>query len=206
MLIGCTREKLENREFKEKELGENWEVFFICSKFHPNPMFNMLFMAHEEAVAYKKKHITISLNSSGHEPYIERRKLTPRLILQLLGTECGREIIHPNLWVNSLFADYVGIPQVGVGITENNDYKYPNWIITDMRFPNELQAVKDRGGITIRVNRPGVIMNGIGYNANEHPSETALDYAEFDYIIDNNGTIEELIEKVKKVLIKENIL
>lgn len=169
-------------------------------------MFNMLFMAHEEAVAYKKKHITISLNSSGHEPYIERRKLTPRLILQLLGTECGREIIHPNLWVNSLFADYVGIPQVGVGITENNDYKYPNWIITDMRFPNELQAVKDRGGITIRVNRPGVIMNGIGYNANEHPSETALDYAEFDYIIDNNGTIEELIEKVKKVLIKENIL
>jgi len=40
----------------------------------------------------------------------------------------------------------------------------------------------------------------------KHPSETALDTATFDYIIDNNGTIEELIIKVKKILIKERII
>lgn len=40
----------------------------------------------------------------------------------------------------------------------------------------------------------------------EHPSETALDDYQFDYVIDNNGTIEELVEKVKEILIKEEIL
>ena len=36
-------------------------------------------------------------------------KLTPRKLLQLLGTDCGRDIIHPNIWVNALFADYVSV-------------------------------------------------------------------------------------------------
>ena len=40
----------------------------------------------------------------------------------------------------------------------------------------------------------------------EHISETALDDAKFDYVIENNGTIEELIEQVKKILIKEKII
>ena len=40
----------------------------------------------------------------------------------------------------------------------------------------------------------------------EHISETALDNAKFDYVIENDGTIEELIEQVKKILIKEEII
>jgi hypothetical protein len=40
----------------------------------------------------------------------------------------------------------------------------------------------------------------------EHESETALDNAKFDYEIINDGTIEELIEKVKEILIKEKII
>ena len=98
--------------------------------------------------------------------------------------------------------------------------KYPNWIITDVRFPNELQAIKDRDGIIIRVNRSIKIPNEITetafgkntsskivtINFNEHSSETALDNTEFDYVIDNNSTIEELIKKVKEILIKEKII
>jgi len=78
------------------------------------------------------------------------------------------------------------------------DKEYPNWIITDTRFPNELKAVKDRDGITIRINRP---QKGID-NQNTvmlHPSETSLDNAEFDYLINNNGTIKDLVEEIKKV-------
>ena len=78
---------------------------------------------------------------------------------------------------------------------------YPMWIITDCRFKNELQAIKDRDGIVIRVNRNNSLFKSV-----IHESETALDNAKFDYIIDNNGTIEELIEKVKEILIKEKIL
>ena len=46
----------------------------------------------------------------------------------------------------------------------------------------------------------------LGQLLNLHPSETALDDAEFDYEIINDGTIEDLIEKVKEILIKENII
>lgn len=86
----------------------------------------------------------------------------------------------------------------------------PNWIITDVRFPNEAQAIKDRGGILIRVNRP---VSAIGANKlkhksiTQHPSETALDdYQDWNYIIDNNGTIEDLIEKVEVILKNTKVL
>ena len=91
--------------------------------------------------------------------------------------------------------------------------KYPNWIITDVRFPNELQAIKDRDGIIIRVNRPckecGLLhahKMSCSKNVIEHESETSLDSAIFDYVIDNNSDIQSLIEKVKIILEKENIL
>jgi hypothetical protein len=92
-----------------------------------------------------------------------------------------------------------------------NDKLYPNWIVTDMRFPNELEAIKNREGITIRVNRDIRCKDGLAdivgrMKEEQHPSETALDDATFDYTIDNNGTIEELIEKVKEILIKKKII
>jgi hypothetical protein len=142
-LIGCNRIDLEDREFKEKELGEEWDG------------------------------------------------LTPRKILQLLGTEAGREIIHPNIWVNSLFADY---PKI-VDIDDKGLDVYESWIITDVRFPNEAQAIKDRGGIVIRIERPG----GESHCGGAHASETALDDYDFDIVINNDGTIEELIDKVKQL-------
>ena len=67
---------------------------------------------------------------------------------------------------------------------------------------NELQAVKERGGITIRVNRlNSTNQNGHTYinkKDRTHPSEISLDDATFNYIVDNNGTIEELVIKLKK--------
>lgn len=86
-----------------------------------------------------------------------------------------------------------------------------NWVITDLRFPNELKAVEDRDGITIRV-ECSYIRQGdakatrVPSEHGEHPSETALDNATFKYIIDNSGTIEELVEKVKEILILEKII
>jgi hypothetical protein len=196
ILLGCTRTELEDREFKEKELGEEWWFNHII----PERGFG------SNLINWNKD--------------LKPQKMTPRLLLQLLGTECGREIIHPNIWVNALFVDY---KVIGDNLLEgeirkvrDEDLIYPNWIITDMRFPNELEAVKDRGGITIRVNRFMKTQKGMPKNrrgnymvsqpTDNHPSETALDNAEFDYMIDNNGTIEELIEQVRQILIKESLL
>ena len=86
-----------------------------------------------------------------------------------------------------------------------------------MRFPNELKAVKDRQGITIRVNRPCIICNILqGHHQGcqkikdplykEHPSEIALDNHELQYKINNDGTLQELVEKVRQILITEKII
>lgn len=125
--------------------------------------------------------------------------MTYREFLQKLGTEAMRDGLHTNVWVNALFADYKcpecnSIPsQVCFG------HRNPNWIITDMRFPNEMEAVVEKGGITIRVVRPGTVTG-------EHLSEIALDGHTMHYEIINDGTLEELVEKVKEILIKENII
>lgn len=122
--------------------------------------------------------------------------MTVRDFLQKLGTDALREGLHSNTWVNALMADYVALPQVGLNITEDNDYAHPNWIITDCRFPNEAYAIKNAGGVIVRVNRDG-------YRAiNAHPSEVALDKWSYDYVVDNDGSIEDLKKNVKELLKK----
>ena len=124
---------------------------------------------------------------------------TLREVLQIVGTELLREGFNKNVHVASTMANI-----------KDKD----NVIITDMRFPNELEAVKKRGGITIRVNRPCDICGGSGYHkmscpvskSGEHYSEIALDSAAFDFVINNNKDIEHLVKEVKKILKKLNII
>lgn len=156
-------------------------------------------------IAILHDHNGVSLNKE------VTKHLSVRELLQKLGTNVCREI-HPNFWVNALFNDYVKptwdtIYDGKVIISKD---ELPKWIITDLRFPNEYISVKERGGITIRIERLNTTsQNRHTYVNNQqrtHPSETALDNTKFDYTIDNNGTIEELVEKVKEILIKEKIL
>ncbi len=145
---------------------------------------------------------------------LELIKPTIRFLLQFIGTNLFRNQLHPEIWVNALFVNYPSdelIKQLNSKTDGSYGVRQPNWIITDMRFPNEAQVIKDRGGITIRVNRPCSVCGGVGYHKldcrpSEHQSETALDDYEFNYVIKNSGTIEELIKPVKEILIKEGIL
>lgn len=111
--------------------------------------------------------------------------MTVRDFLQKLGTDGLREGLHPNTWVNALMSDYTA---------------YPNWIVTDCRFPNEAYAIKKAGGIIVRIDRPGITA------INDHPSEIALDKWEFDYRISNDGTIDKLKDEVEKILVNEKII
>jgi hypothetical protein len=105
--------------------------------------------------------------------------MTVRDFLQKLGTDAMRNGLHTNVWVNALMADYD---------------KDSNWIITDTRFPNEAMAIKEKGGIIIRVDRPGV------KPINNHPSETGLDHWNFDYKIQNIDDIFSLKQTVEEIL------
>lgn len=132
--------------------------------------------------------------------------LTPRKLMQLIGTDMGR-VIHPNIWINATMREYKctrldthSIPGSCI---------FPNWIITDVRFENEIKAIENRGGFIIRVNRRlGLPDEEMARRIQDslHPSETSLDNHTFKYTITNNGTIEELINNVKEILIKEDIL
>jgi hypothetical protein len=134
------------------------------------------------------------------------KRMLVREFLQKLGTESIRDIIHPNAWVLALMSDYKALSTYQFGILDlgepggfepkNSSVVYPNWIITDVRFPNEAKAIKDKGGIIIRVDRPGV------KPINPHPSETALDNWEFDYKIANVSDFKALAFTVQTILEK----
>ena len=92
-----------------------------------------------------------------------------------------RQNIDEDFWVKSLWA-----------VVDN----WNNVIIADVRFPNEVNSIKERGGIIIRLNRD---KSRIDY----HISETALDdYKEWDLVIDNNSTKEDLFNTLKKIVQK----
>jgi hypothetical protein len=116
--------------------------------------------------------------------------MTVREFLQKLGTDALRMGLHDNVWVNALMVDY----------NDDEQPQLPNWIITDTRFPNEAQAIKDKGGIIIRVERPGIVP------INNHPSEIGLDDWKFDYKIANVSDVVSLMFTVENILKHHKII
>ena len=194
LLTGIPIEKFEDQEFKKTLLGPEWGTV-RTNPLNAIPVFG-----------------DVQFNEL----------MSVRELLQKLGTDAVRDGLHKDAWVNALFADYKLSEESIVRKTKSGQYydkkEYPNWIITDMRFPNEMEAVELREGITIRVIRdttcPECGVSG-GHKmyvhkdkslTDLHPSETALDDAKFDYEIINDGEIVDLIEKVKQILITEKII
>lgn len=95
---------------------------------------------------------------------------TPRHAMQTLGSEWGRDLIHPNLWVNAAMAMVDDALDHGGRV-----------VIDDLRFPNEAEAIKSRGGMIVRIQRDGVgPVNAHHSEANDIPP---------DWMIYNSGTL-----------------
>tara|TARA_B100000989_G_scaffold233433_1_gene180231 strand:- start:270 stop:932 length:663 start_codon:yes stop_codon:yes gene_type:complete len=139
------------------------------------------------------------------DPYwankLQIKNFTPRLALQIVGTELFREHFHPKIWLDSLEHRYIAS-----GSTPT--------VITDCRFRNELAFIKQMGGFTIRVKRgedpywtelakqaqdgdafAEQQLADIGIHASEWDHTGIL----VDFIIENNGTLEQLHDKIKSV-------
>jgi hypothetical protein len=112
--------------------------------------------------------------------------VTPRLVMQYFGTELMRKGIGKIL------------PEVGedfwVVCFEKFYLKNMNKkiVVTDVRYPNERDIIKKLGGIVIGVVRPSI------QYIDNHISETSVDVNTADMILINDGTVEELLEKVSK--------
>jgi hypothetical protein len=132
--------------------------------------------------------------------------LTPRWVLQHWGTEVCRNGFHDDMWIASLENK----------LRNSKD----DIVISDCRFPNEIKSIKDAGGIVIRVKRgpePEWYRDAADMNAGEHcmnwmlaktrmqklgihASETAWVGTKFDYVLDNNETIDDLYNQIKSVI------
>ena len=99
-----------------------------------------------------------------------------RAYLQRLGTEAGRAILGENVWVDA------AMRKVKPG---------GKYVFSDVRFPNEVAAIRAAGGVLWRINRPGF------GPINNHLSETAVQDVEVDMTIDNSGTLDDLAEIVR---------
>jgi hypothetical protein len=110
----------------------------------------------------------------------ESGPMTASELLQFFGTNIMRKMYEP-VWVNATINK----------IKQEGSLRS---VISDVRFPDEADAIKKAGGKLIKLTR--------SVSKDSHPSETALDnYINFDYVIDNSGdsTVENLIEEIKKV-------
>lgn len=126
------------------------------------------------------------------------KEFSPRLALQLMGTEAGRDVFHPDLWVHTAMRR--------CELADWNDY-----VIADVRFPNEIKAIHDAGGIVVRVKRgdePEWYNVALKDNkkpnyhgmAQQYPdvhfSEWAWIGSDIDYTIANDDDLNKLKEKV----------
>ena len=199
LLIGYRREQLEDRNFKEKELGEEWGVWKVIRQ--DGTQFGRISSNKKDA------EFTLSICSFSNCQVVFE-KMTPRKMLQLIGTDLFRNQLHPNVWVNATMTDYKikyfisDVDELGCEetVTTKEFPVYPNWIITDVRFPNEAKAIKDRGGILIKVNRPQAEIR------DTNPEKALDNYTEWDYEIDNSLDYDYLINKVREILIKEKLI
>jgi hypothetical protein len=133
--------------------------------------------------------------------------LTPRWILQQWGTEVCRRAFHSDIWVAS----------VENKLRQAKD----DIVITDCRFANEVKAIKDAGGITMRVergDRPKWYEAAVAFNRGPdgnsawsisknkldkhkvHASEYSSVGLDYDHYLDNNGTIDDLRKQVDLII------
>lgn len=136
VLSGCTRENLEDYDFKETRLVPDYL-----------------------------------------RPYCgDAKEPTFRMFLQHFGSEVMRGV-NDNIWIDCTLSNC------------GRDA-----IISDCRFPNEAKAIKERGGIVIKVVRPDVKAE------DSHQSETRIDEIVPDYTIYNDTTLDNLVSNVDSLV------
>jgi len=127
--------------------------------------------------------------------------LTPRWVLQYWGTEVCRKTFHDDIWIASIENK----------LRQSKD----DIVVSDVRFPNEIKSIKKLGGKIVWVRRGALpewydwavkANSGNNLAINEmkirkvHASEWAWIGNEFDTILDNNGTIDQLYTQIANVL------
>jgi len=117
------------------------------------------------------------------------KEISPRLVLQLVGTECMRNGFYDGIWVSLAKKKLIRFPN-------------QNWVIPDTRFENEINMIHSVGGKIWRVKRGQDPAWFDVYRENNiepldvHPSEFKWVRSEFDQTVENNSTFEDLKNQI----------
>ena len=112
------------------------------------------------------------------DPELSKSMLSVRQLMQYFGTQVMQTYFGRNVWINST-------------LKNASDHT----IITDLRFKAEAEAVHNLGGIIFYVSRPGYTF---GQHASEKEMSELLSKDQFDFVIENDGSQEDLFNKVKE--------
>lgn len=231
LMISCTRKDLEDQTFKATPIP-GWERYkvVVVTQFGDK----ILYFSDLKSI-YKEQDVNGKLyNARIKKPIHEL--ITPRMLMQIIGSSAGRDLIHPDIWCKALFSEYKPTPkldgysrsvknEVGQVIDFEQEVEYPKWIISDVRYPtNETEYIREHDGVVIGIRRrfglrfpeyahledelfPYKVPFTLNsedpelYEALTFESETVMGDLEWtDYLITNDGTLEELFLEVKKML------
>jgi hypothetical protein len=106
---------------------------------------------------------------------------SPRQMMQWLGTEWGRQLVDENLWLTLA--------------TDRLMSKGPGMIVTDCRFENEAAWIRRYGGRIIHLRR------NAAQPVHGHLSEGGVQEGENDFVVHNNGTLEDLQERLREIVV-----
>lgn len=176
MLIGILGYKFSGKDTTADHLVKNYNFKKIAFAQPLKDACRILFNFDEDQLYGNKK-----------EVIDQRWNVTPRTVFQYIGTEMFRNGINEiipdignNFWVNLAILNYKNIIK---------DDKEQNVVISDVRFNNEVDAIHKEGGIIIKITRLNLVSN------DTHSSENINDI-KYDYEIINDGTLENLYEKI----------
>lgn len=113
-------------------------------------------------------------------PHVLLGGKTPREFMQVMGTEFGRQMIWDDIWVQSCI---------------QRCEKFQRVVISDVRFDNEAEAIREKGGFIIRVDRPDVRIE-----QSSHASESGINKTYINYEIVNDSTFGDLYRQIEQTI------
>jgi len=111
---------------------------------------------------------------------------SPRQLMQSMGTEWARQMVHPDVWVK--------IAEQNLNYMENALTDVIGFVISDVRFENEAELIRNRGGTIIHIQRPNAPA------VNPHISEAGVQRLGVDLTVYNAGTQAGLHQQVDECL------
>ncbi|KII34883.1 hypothetical protein NL64_06385 [Pseudomonas fluorescens] len=123
-------------------------------------------------------------DGAAKEQVIDWLGKSPRQLTQLLGTEWGRNCVHPQLW--TLLAEQQWI-HCQRGLSHG-------LVISDVRFDNEAEWILQQGGTLIEITR------GTAAPVNAHASEAGVHLRYPRFMVSNDGTLDELYSELDRIV------